>query len=94
MKSIDLKSLVIGGLLVLLAMCVIGAVPTLRQDTFGRFTIGTTVESAVIVDTATGQAWVFEMPRGMVASYTRPEVFFGAKTAAGVRVSEPNTLAP
>jgi len=94
MKSIDLKSLVIGGLLVLLAMCVLGAVPTLRQETFGRFTIGTTVQSAVILDTATGQAWAFEMPRGLVSSYTRPEVFLGSKITGGERPGEPNTSAP
>ena len=94
MKSVDLKSLVIGGLLVLSVMCILGAVPALRQETLGRFTIGTTVQSAVILDTATGQAWVFEMPRGLVSSYTRPEVFFGAKLAGDERPSEPNTSAP
>jgi hypothetical protein len=94
MKSVDLKSLVIGGLLVLLVMCVVGAVPGLRQESFGRFTIDSTVESAVILDTATGQAWAFEMPRGLVSSYTPPRVFFAPKLHGDTRSGEPNTSTP
>jgi hypothetical protein len=94
MKAVDLKSLVMGGLLVVVVLYALGAVPRLRQEEFGRFTIDTTVESAVILDTATGQAWVFEMPRGLVSSYTRPEVFFAPKLAEGARPGEPNTSAP
>jgi hypothetical protein len=94
MKSVDLKSLVIGGLLVLLVLYALGAAPRLRPEDFGRFTIDTTVESAVILDTATGQAWAFEMPRGLVSSYTPPEVFFGSKIAGSAHPSEPNTSKP
>jgi hypothetical protein len=63
MKSVDFKNLVIGGLLVLLILCAVGAVPWLGQEHFQRFTIVTMNDNrAFMLDTATGQAWNFEEP--------------------------------
>jgi len=60
-KPVDIKSLLIGGLLVLLVLSCFGALPWLPQDRFGRFAVGTTDEGAFIVDTATGQTWSYVM---------------------------------
>jgi hypothetical protein len=60
MKTVDFKSLVIGGLLVLLILCAVGAVPWLSPEYYQRFVVGATDNSAFIVDTATGQAWAFD----------------------------------
>ncbi len=59
-KSIDLKSLLIGSLLVLLVMCALGAAPRLLPpNSVGRFTIVTThvYQNAYVLDTVTGQVW-------------------------------------
>lgn len=79
-KSIDLKSLLIGGLLVLMVLSCLGAVPWLSQERFGRFTVGATDEGAFILDTATGQAWAFVHPAGSQGgSFPHPEDFFAPK---------------
>ena len=63
MKSVDFKSLVMGGLLVLVILCAVGAVPWLGKESFQRFTIVTMNNNrAFMLDTATGQAWNFEEP--------------------------------
>jgi hypothetical protein len=57
-KAIDLKSAVIGGLLALVVLGCLGALPWLSQDHFGRFTIVESADGgAYILDTTTGQAW-------------------------------------
>jgi len=67
-KSMDLKSLLIGGLTALLVMCAMGGWPeggggpVLNSDLYGRFTITVTSETyggahAYVLDTATGQVW-------------------------------------
>lgn len=60
-KSIDLKSVLIGGLLVLSVICVLGAAPQLLSpDADGRFTIAlsdTPNGEVYVLDTVTGQVW-------------------------------------
>jgi hypothetical protein len=62
-KSMDLKSLLIGGLLVLLAMCAMGGWPVdpdnvlVSSEMHGRFAIVAQDNDAVVLDTATGETW-------------------------------------
>jgi hypothetical protein len=59
-KSIDLKSLLMGGLLALLVVCILGAAPRLMPpDPVGRFAIVPSHFStgAYVLDTMTGQVW-------------------------------------
>ena len=56
-RSIDMKSVLIGGLLVVLILCVAGAVPFLHPEWHGRFQIETNDYYAFILDSATGQVW-------------------------------------
>ena len=78
-KSIDPKSMLIGGLLVLLAVACFAGVPWLQEDTFGRFAMGTTDEGAFILDTSTGQTWAYIVPEGFVASVPGTDEFFAPK---------------
>ena len=60
-KSIDLKSLLVGGLLALSVLCVLGATPRLLSpEAVGRFTIilsNLPGGDGYVLDTATGQVW-------------------------------------
>jgi hypothetical protein len=60
-KSVDLKSLLMGGLLVLAVLCIVGATPNLMPSApCGRFTMvisNLPGGDAFILDTVTGQAW-------------------------------------
>ena len=85
-KSIDCKSLVIGGLLVLLVLSAMGAVPWWPDDTFGRFAIETNTGYAFVLDSATGQVWSLYAPGpspysagGMAAWPHDPQGFFAPK---------------
>jgi len=78
-KSIDPKSMLIGGLLVLLAVACFAGVPWLQEDTFGRFAMGTTDQGAFILDTSTGQTWAYIVPEGIVASFPGTDEFFAPK---------------
>jgi len=78
-KSVDVKSLLIGGLLVLLVLACLGALPWLPQECFGRFAVGATNHAALILDTATGQAWAFTMPSGSGMGIPSNEEFFSPK---------------
>ncbi len=61
MKFIDLKSFLIGGLLVLVVLCVLGAMPRLSpSNPIGRFALVASHDSGgemFLLDTSTGQAW-------------------------------------
>lgn len=59
-RSFDMKSALIGGLLAVLVLCLVGAVPFLHPDYYGRFQIETNQTHAFILDSATGQAWSSE----------------------------------
>ncbi len=56
-RSIDMKSALIGGILAAIALCLLGAVPFMPPEQYGRFQIETNNNHAFILDTATGQAW-------------------------------------
>ncbi len=56
-RSIDMKSVLIGGLLVALILCLAGAVPFVIQEDYHRFKIETNDSHAFILDSATGQVW-------------------------------------
>jgi len=56
-RSIDIKSALIGGLLVALILCLAGAVPFVNQEDYDRFKIEANDSRAYILDSATGQAW-------------------------------------
>ncbi|MCX5645835.1 MAG: hypothetical protein NTZ17_14330 [Phycisphaerae bacterium] len=76
-KSIDLKSVLIGGFLALLIMCVLGAAPRLMSpDSVGRFAIVTShVEpDAYILDTVTGEVWRQSRVRGVSDAFYAPKL--------------------
>ncbi len=56
-RSIDMKSVLIGGLLVALILCLVGAVPFVNREYYDRFKIETNDSHAFILDSATGQVW-------------------------------------
>lgn len=56
-RSIDMKSVLIGSALMAIVLCLVGAVPFMPPEQYGRFRIETNDSHAFILDTATGQAW-------------------------------------
>jgi hypothetical protein len=85
-KSMNLKSLVIGGILAVLVMCAMGDWPTtpitvVGPEMHGRFTI-TVVAGAngtvhpYVLDTATGEVWTPERP-GAGAEFYPPKLVPG-----------------
>ena len=74
-RSIDFKSAVIGGLLVLVILLLVGAVPVVQPDEYGRFQIKTNDSHAFVLDTATGQVWsaMFLNPQFGVVENPEPE---------------------
>jgi hypothetical protein len=57
--SIDIKSCLIGGLLVLVIVLCIGAAVYVPSEQFGRFKIEASQEYALVLDSATGQVWTW-----------------------------------
>lgn len=95
-KSIDCKSLVIGGLLVLLVLSAMGAVRWQPDDMFGRFAIETNPGYAFILDSATGQIWSLYAPEpspytgGAIAAWPHDSLEFFAPKLGGATV-DPNS---
>jgi hypothetical protein len=89
-KSIDLKSLLVGGLLALSVLCVLGATPRLlSSEAVGRFTIilsNLPGGDGYVLDTATGQVW----PK---YSNGNTEAFYAPKLKVRV-AEEPNVPKP
>ena len=56
-RSIDLKSALIGGFAVVLILCLVGAVPYMLPEEYGRFKIEMNDHYVFILDSATGQVW-------------------------------------
>ena len=56
-RSIDMKSALIGGLVVAMILFLVGAVDYVPPVVYGRFKIEANDGYAFILDTATGQAW-------------------------------------
>jgi hypothetical protein len=61
-RTIDVKSVLIGGLLGAMVLCLFGAVPFVLPEEYGRFQIETNNGHAFILDTATGQVWSSRFP--------------------------------
>ncbi len=57
LRSINAKSLVVGGLLVLTVVCLIGGAPYVAPEYHSRFQIATNQDHAFVLDSATGQVW-------------------------------------
>ncbi len=78
---IDIKSVLVGGLLVLVVLCVLGAVPWLSSDTHGRFQLDTNDGHAFILDSATGQVWSVWTPEGysIRPAEADPNTFYAPK---------------
>jgi hypothetical protein len=56
-RPIDMKSGLVGGLLVALILCLVGAVPFVDREDYDRFKIETNDSHAFVLDSATGQVW-------------------------------------
>lgn len=79
-RSIDLKSALIGGVMVVLILCSVGVVLYMPPVEYGRFQIETNHSHAFILDSATGQVWseMFPDPQGGIGAHD-PN-FFAPKT--------------
>jgi hypothetical protein len=67
LRAIDGKSFLIGGLLVVVAMCAMGGVPLMDGQYNGRFSLvahDTAYGGVYVIDTVTGQVWVREAQGG------------------------------
>jgi hypothetical protein len=86
LRSIDGRSLLIGGLLVAVAVCVMGGAPVMSPEFHGRFAM-TGYDTAYggasiyILDTATGQLWS--------QSHTNTETFYAPKLEGYAPEEEP-----
>lgn len=80
-RSIDIKSALIGGLLIALILCVIGAVPFVPPDEYDRFQIKFNGNYAFILDSATSQVWssMFPVPDSHIGVVYDPN-FHAPKT--------------
>ena len=57
MCSVNAKSLLLGGLAVVLVLCLLGAEPFVVPEHYGRYQIETNEGYAFVLDSATGQVW-------------------------------------
>jgi hypothetical protein len=72
-RSIDGKSLLIGGLLVLMVVCAMGGATIVDPQYYGRFSLVAQEGGHVyVIDTATGQVWQQTDPMHM------PQAFYPA----------------
>ncbi len=81
-RSIDIKSILIGGLLTALVLLLTGIVPYAPPEEYGRFQMATNDNYAFILDSATGQVWsgIFPDPGYGIASGSDDQVFHNPKT--------------
>ncbi len=82
LRSIDGKSLLIGGLLVLVVVCAMGGLPAVNGESNGRFAMVTHDKDyggVYVIDTATGQVWQqtdqMSMPRAFYPASLEQDVF-------------------
>jgi len=90
LRSIDGKSLVIGGLLVLVAICAMAmtGAPWIGPEYSGRFTLVDGTGNEYVLDTATGQVWGY---------LSNPQAFYAPKLegyAPEEEVPDPNQPQP
>jgi hypothetical protein len=80
--SIDMKSVLIGGLVVALILFLAGAVFYVPSDDFGRFQIEVNDGHAFVLDSATGQVWAEALidPEGGIRYIESDPNFYVPKT--------------
>ena len=80
-RSIDFKSALIGGFVVALILCLVGAVDYVPPEDHGRFEIEANDGFAFILDSATGQVWseMLTDPQGRFSIEPDPN-FYAPKT--------------
>jgi hypothetical protein len=76
-RSIDLKSALIGGFVVAMIVFLAGAVDNVPSVRYGRFQMETNDNYAFILDSATGQAWseMFPDPQSHVVVVPDPNFY-------------------
>ena len=81
-RSIDMKSALVGGLVVALFLCLVGAVYYVPPDNFGRFKIEVNDGHAFVLDSATGQVWSEPLvyPEGGIRPIEPDPNFYAPKT--------------
>ena len=77
-RSIDFKSALIGGFVVAIVLCLVGAVPSLPSQDYGRFKIEANDGYAFILDSATGQVWSEMFPDSQTGIVVVPDPNFHA----------------
>jgi hypothetical protein len=84
-RSIDMKSILIGGLLAALILCLAGAVPYVNLEDYDRFKIETNDSHAFVLDSATGQVWssVFHVTDSGFTMHSPDPNFLAIKTLHG-----------
>ncbi len=89
LRSINLRSFLIGGLLVFSVMCLMGAIDFAPPETLGRFQFTTYEKNAFIIDTATGQLWSQYFSEGATnVTGLPPDEFHAPKLLIGSHVIE------
>jgi len=93
LKSIDIKSALIGGLVVALAISSIGAIHYASGDRYDRFEMVPASGYTFLLDHLTGQVWALQnLPEGVIDSTPHPvEEFYAPKVCD---VVEPNHVVP
>jgi hypothetical protein len=88
-RSIDMKSALIGGFLVAMILCLAGAVLYVSPEQYGRFKIDANDGYAFILDSATGQAWseMLSDPEGHF--YVTPDPNFYAPKIYDTATTDP-----
>jgi hypothetical protein len=79
LRSIDIRSFLIGGLLVFSVMCLLGAVNYVPSEYHGRFKIDTNQDYAFVLDSATGQVWSQYFPEQGTLIISSPDEFLAPK---------------
>jgi hypothetical protein len=70
LRSINIRSFLIGGLLVFSVMCLLGAANYVLPQYHGRFQIDTNQDYAFVLDSATGQVWSHYFPHDSLGVIT------------------------
>jgi hypothetical protein len=77
-RSVDIKSALIGGFVVSLILCLVGAVTFVPPEEYGRFQIAANDGYAFILDSATGQVWSQMLIDPLGRFYAEPDPNFYA----------------
>jgi hypothetical protein len=88
-RSIDFKSVLIGGFVVAMVLCLVGAVRYVSPEQYGRFQIETNDNYAFILDSATGQVWSEEFPYHRSGLIVYPDPNFHAPKTHPHSTTEP-----